>query len=282
VAHPRDRLLDDRSRVELLGHVVGGRADQLHATLPRLLVGPGTRERRQERVVDVDDRDGKLPEQLTGQDLHVAGEHDGVAATTDQLQQLAFRLWLGLGRHGYVVEVDPEGLDVPSGVGVVGHDALDRGVELAPPGSPQQVEEAMIESGHHDHEPFGLTRILDPPVHVERPVDLLEAVAQLVEAAPLGGELHAQEELAATRVRGVLIGVDDVGARLVEVARDRGDDPGPVGARDEEPVDVHVSSSSCRHVSVRSISLNVLMCQPAMPSSWPSRSVSSSIRPSGR
>ncbi len=32
VVDPRDLLLDDRSLVELLGHVVGGGADELHAT----------------------------------------------------------------------------------------------------------------------------------------------------------------------------------------------------------------------------------------------------------
>ena len=48
-------LLDDRAIVEHLGDVVAGGADQLHAAGERLVVGLGADERRQERVVNVDD-----------------------------------------------------------------------------------------------------------------------------------------------------------------------------------------------------------------------------------
>ena len=48
-------LLDDRALVEILGDVVGGGADQLNAASVGLVVGLGTLEGRQERVVDVDD-----------------------------------------------------------------------------------------------------------------------------------------------------------------------------------------------------------------------------------
>ena len=50
-----DVLLDDRSVVENFGDVVAGGADQLHAALERLLVRLAPDERRQKRVVDVDD-----------------------------------------------------------------------------------------------------------------------------------------------------------------------------------------------------------------------------------
>ena len=48
-------LLDDRPLVQVSGHIVGGRTDQLHTTLVSLRVGARTLEGRQERVVDVDD-----------------------------------------------------------------------------------------------------------------------------------------------------------------------------------------------------------------------------------
>ena len=41
-------LLDDRALVEVLGRVVGGGADQLHAAVVRALVGAGAREGGQE------------------------------------------------------------------------------------------------------------------------------------------------------------------------------------------------------------------------------------------
>ena len=47
-------LVDDRPVVELLGHVVGGRADQLHPAVVCAPVGLGAGEGGQEGVVDVD------------------------------------------------------------------------------------------------------------------------------------------------------------------------------------------------------------------------------------
>ena len=54
VVDPHDVLLDDRPLVEVRGHVVRGRPDELDAPRERLVVGLGALERRQERVVDVD------------------------------------------------------------------------------------------------------------------------------------------------------------------------------------------------------------------------------------
>ena len=55
VVHARHVLLDDRSFVEVGRHVVGGGADQLHAALVRLVIRLLADERRQERVMDIDD-----------------------------------------------------------------------------------------------------------------------------------------------------------------------------------------------------------------------------------
>src|SRR5450432_4310162 len=55
VAHAADVLLDDGTLVELAGHEMRGRADDLHAARLGLVVGLGADEGGQERVVDVDD-----------------------------------------------------------------------------------------------------------------------------------------------------------------------------------------------------------------------------------
>ena len=68
-------LLDDRPGVELGGHVVAGRPDQLHPALEGLVVGAGPGERGQEAVVDVDDASGVAVAQLGRDDLHVPGQH---------------------------------------------------------------------------------------------------------------------------------------------------------------------------------------------------------------
>src|SRR6187402_1798142 len=55
VGRAGDVLLDDRPLVQVLGHVVGRRADQLHTALLGLLIRRCSDEGRQERVMDVDD-----------------------------------------------------------------------------------------------------------------------------------------------------------------------------------------------------------------------------------
>lgn len=60
--------------VELLGRVMRGRSDQLHA--PRVHARTGLR--RKERVVDVDDGRAEASKEVAGEDLHVPCEDDEV------------------------------------------------------------------------------------------------------------------------------------------------------------------------------------------------------------
>src|SRR4051812_33213350 len=83
-----DVLFDDRAGVQFGGHVVRGCTDELDAALLGLLVGARPGERGQERVMDVDDRHADAIEELRREDLHVACEHDQVAAALEQLEQL--------------------------------------------------------------------------------------------------------------------------------------------------------------------------------------------------
>mgnify|MGYP003296564353 CR=1 FL=1 len=56
VIHPHDVLLDNRAFVEVVGHVVGSGADKFDAALLGPTVRGSPDERRQERMVDVDQR----------------------------------------------------------------------------------------------------------------------------------------------------------------------------------------------------------------------------------
>ena len=75
VVDPLHALLADRALVEVGGDVVRRRADQLHAALAGLVVGPGALERGQEGVVDVDHASLHRAAQVVREHLHVAGEH---------------------------------------------------------------------------------------------------------------------------------------------------------------------------------------------------------------
>ena len=103
-------LLDDRALVEVGGDVVGGRADQLHAAVEGLVVGPGALEARQERVVDVDRLARQPAAHVVGEHLHVAGEHDEVdAELLVQAHQLGLGLGLGLRGDRDVPELEAVG-----------------------------------------------------------------------------------------------------------------------------------------------------------------------------
>src|SRR5690606_21173727 len=54
MADTHNVLLDDRPGIQLFGHIVTGRPDQLDATQRRLVVGLGADEGRQKAVVDID------------------------------------------------------------------------------------------------------------------------------------------------------------------------------------------------------------------------------------
>ena len=91
--HRRGRLRDYRARVEFLGHVVCGRSDQFHAPVMRLLVRPLACKRRQEAVMDIDDRPVPLPLKVPRQDLHVAREYDRVCVEfAEPLKECSFSL----------------------------------------------------------------------------------------------------------------------------------------------------------------------------------------------
>lgn len=55
---PDDILLDDRPLIKITGNEVRGSTHNLHAPVIRLVVGPGTLERRQEAMVDIDNPPG--------------------------------------------------------------------------------------------------------------------------------------------------------------------------------------------------------------------------------
>ena len=128
VRDAHDVLLDDRAGVELLGHVVGRGADDLHAALVRAGVGVGAGEGGQERVVDVDDRHPRRLEERRAEDLHVAGQDDEVDAAAEQLEQRAPRPPAWRRARPARARRARRTLDLGREVGVVGDHERDVGV----------------------------------------------------------------------------------------------------------------------------------------------------------
>ena len=236
MGHAGDVLRDDRPLVEVGGGVVGGRADHLHPPLVGLVVGLGADERRQQRVVDVDDLVRVARHELLAEHLHVAGQHQQLdARLVGERDDLRLLGGLVTGHDRQVVERHPEeraGLGV---VGVVAHDEGDVGVQLAGAPAGQQVEQAVrLAGGQH----ADACDVLGQPQLALHP----EAVADLAEGRQhLGGfereavelELHPLEEQPVVVV-GVLVDLDDVRAVPGEEFGDGGDDAAGVFAGQQQ------------------------------------------------
>src|SRR3954463_1118325 len=80
MGHADDVLLDDRTLVQNFCYVVAGSAHQLHSALKRAMVGLGSDECRQKRVMNIDDTTGKLLDEVIGQNLHVACQDNEINA----------------------------------------------------------------------------------------------------------------------------------------------------------------------------------------------------------
>ncbi|MNZ75324.1 hypothetical protein D3C78_937980 [compost metagenome] len=221
VVHRLDALGDDRTLVEVVVDEVGGGADQLDPLLVGLVVGLGTLEAGQQRVVDVDRAAVETTAQLGGEHLHVAGkDHQFGAAAFDHLEHPRFLGGLVQRVEGEVVVGDA----VPAGqrleVRMVGHHRGDVHRQLADALAVEQVVEAVVGLGDHDHHLGPVTRWGQLGLHGEGrdPPRQLGAEVRLGEA---GGraELGADEEATGLAVvEAVVLG--DVAALFAQEAGD--------------------------------------------------------------
>ncbi|MCO5555083.1 hypothetical protein L7F22_008623 [Adiantum nelumboides] len=234
-----DVLLDDRAGVEVGGHVVAGRADQLDPARVRLVVRPRTREGRQEAVVDVDRPPRPRLAQVRGQHLHEPGEDDRVGGVVvDELADLLERGDLALlagrvaGRgEGYVVERHPVRGDDRLQRRVVADHAGDLHRQLARPHPAEDVVQAVLVAGHQQHGALADAGVGDAVLTAQLGGDRGEPGAELVDTE---GDRRGVDDLAgAEHLRldvGVVGGLGDRGAELGEERADPRDDAGAVRA----------------------------------------------------
>ena len=224
-----DVLLDDRTLVEVGGHVVGGRTDQLDAALVGLRVGARALEGRQEGVVDVDDAALHGAADLVGEDLHVARQDDELNVFGgDQVEELALRLGLRVLRDGNVQEGDAVELGDGRQVRVIADDRDHVDGQTLRLLAVQEVGEAVPLARHHDDGAQLAAQVVDAVGGAEFFGD---AGQPLIDrgAAIRRIDLDAHEE--GTRV-GVaeLLRLDDVAAGLADHAGHGVHDAGAVRA----------------------------------------------------
>ncbi|KGV46890.1 hypothetical protein X900_4647 [Burkholderia pseudomallei BDU 2] len=222
-----DHLLDDRPLVEVVGHEVRGRADQLHAASMRLMVRLRALEPRQERVMDVDRAIREPRARFRRQHLHVAREdHELGAARLEHVEPLGLLLRLRVGRDREVPERQPVLRGERREIRMIRHDPDDVHLQLAHFPAEQQIGEAMLELRHHDQHLRPRGDVVNRPLHPEALGDRFELASQRVDAQRVGvvGRMeHATHEKARAEVvveDGQLV---DVAAMPVEQADDGGD-----------------------------------------------------------
>lgn len=224
-----DVLLDDRALVEVSGHVVGGRADQLDAALVGLRVGARTLEGGQEGVVNVDDAALHGAADLVGEDLHVARQDDELNILGgDEVEELALRLGLRVLRDGDVEEGDAVELGDGRQVRVVADDRDDVDGQSLRLLAVQEVGQAVSLARDHDDGAQLAAQVVDAVGGVEFFGNGGQALVDRG-AALRRVDLDAHEE--GTRV-GVseLLGLNDVAAGLADHAGHGMHDAGAVRA----------------------------------------------------
>ena len=214
-----DVLLDDRPLVQVGGHVVGGRADQLDAAIVSLRVGARALERGQERVVDVDDAALHGAAHLVGEDLHVAGQDNELHVFGgDEVEELALRLGLRILRDGNIQEGDAVELRDGRQVRVVADDRNHIDGQALGLLAVQEVGEAVPLAGDHDDGAQLAAQVVDAVGGAEFFGDAGEALVDRG-AALRGVHLNAHKERARVGVA-ELLRLDDVAAGLTDHARD--------------------------------------------------------------
>src|SRR6202021_1061362 len=142
---PNHVLLNNGTIVEHLRDVVTGRSDQLDSALECLMVGPGADERRQKRMMNVDDALRIPTDEVVRKNLHVAGEHHELwSMLGNERVNFIFGLLLivfGDGDHSVRNLVEVRNSLV---VGMVGNDQRNIAGELPALLAVKKMDQAMV------------------------------------------------------------------------------------------------------------------------------------------
>ena len=230
-------LFDDGAIVEHLSNVVSGGADQLDAALKRLVVGLGTHERRQERVVNINEvLGGQGGDELIRQHLHVACEDDETAfVLADERNLLLFRFPLVFFSDRYDEVGDAVEVGDTLVIGMIGNDQRDFAAKFATLVAVKKVLQAMVILRDEDGDAGAFGGVSEPPFHLEVAGDGSKAFGKVgkVKIKICRIELNPRQKEIGFLVS-MLIGEQDVAVVAEDEFGNRGDDPFAVGAGDQE------------------------------------------------
>ena len=117
--------------------------------------------------MDVDGTAAQPPAQIVGEDLHVAGEHHQLRARRlDELHELSLLVRLGLGGHGHQEIRDLVLLGDAPHVRMIGNYGADFHAQFPDAVPVQQIFQAMVELGDHDHDAAAVCAVVNGPVHL--------------------------------------------------------------------------------------------------------------------
>ncbi len=237
-----DVLLDDRSGIEVGGHVVAGGADELYAAGVGLVVRTGADETGQEAVVNVDDPSRVPVTDLRGHDLHVTGQYHHVTvhtleARTDLLKGRCF----AVGPYRDVDERDAGGFGQRSQFGVVGDDQGNGTGEVTASPAVEQVGEAVVLPTGQDDHILRNVRVAQVPVEVQLGSQRAEPTVESgdIEGERLGQDLDALEEPPGVEIP-MLRRLEDPSTVSGYEPGHPGHDADPVGTGDGEDESPHL------------------------------------------
>jgi hypothetical protein len=185
-------------------------------------------------MVGVDDTVREMRDKVPGENLHIAGEYDQIDAVfLEEFDLAALDFCFVRGRYLDLVKGDTVKIGQCAAARVIADNERNFAGELAGFVAIKQVGVAMEMLGNEDRHAGHGGGELDAPVHFQADSEVGELFPKGIDRKVIERPFDAHKEEAGLVVL-VLVGVNDVGAVLVQDAGDRGDEAFAVWAGDEQ------------------------------------------------
>lgn len=228
-------LHDDWTLVEIFGHVVTRRPDQLHAPSMRGMVGFCTRKRRKERMMNIDDPIREGIRHSRTKYLHVASKHHEIDAMLPKQRDLGnFLVFFGVLCDRKMVKWNPETLRDPSEILPIARDERYLHVQFPTFVAGKEIVKAVIVLRYKKGDARGNVREVKLPLHRKTVDERFQTRDNGFSRQRKTGDrpLDPHEENAHLLVH-MLIDVYDIPSIFKEESRNGRDDSGLIRAGDQ-------------------------------------------------